>query len=87
MMTGMDEDDLVQIASFSYRHEAEFAVSVLEAAGIDAVVRDGFFAGLRPHVLFASGGVPVFVRGSDAEAAREVLDSTATASDDEGPAE
>ena len=73
----MHEDDLVEIASFAFRHEAEFAVSVLEAAGIDAVVRDGFFAGLRPHVLFASGGVPVFVRAGEAEAAREVLESGA----------
>lgn len=71
----MDDDDLVEIAAFSYRHQAEFAVSVLAAAGIDAVVRDGYFAGLRPHVMFAGGGVPVFVRARDAEEAARVLDS------------
>lgn len=41
----MQDDDLVQIASFAYRHEAEYAVSVLEAAGIDAIIRDGFSQG------------------------------------------
>ena len=79
----MHDDDLVQIASFAYRHEAEYAVSVLEAAGIDAIVRDGFFAGLRPHVLFASGGVPLFVRASDAVEAREILESTDETASDE----
>lgn len=78
-----DEDDLVQIASFAYRHEAEYAVSVLEAAGIDAIVRDTFFAGMRPHILFTSGGVPLLVRASDAEEARAILDSDAVSEESE----
>jgi hypothetical protein len=80
----VQDDDLIQIATFSYRHEAEFALSVLEAAGIDAMVRDGFFAGLRPHVLFASGGVPLFVRAEDAEEAKAVLASSAIPADEKG---
>ena len=83
----MQDDDLVQIASFGYRHEAEYAASVLEAAGIDAIVRDGFFAGMRPHVLFASGGVPLLVRASQADEARAVLESGATVAESDETAE
>ena len=80
-MKHMDEDTLVQIATFAYRHEADFAASVLDAAGIDSVVRDGYFAGVDPAVMFSLGGVPLLVRARESEEARNILASVAESDD------
>lgn len=72
-----DPNDLVQLATFGYLHEAEFAASVLDAAGIESLVRDEFVAGVRPHLTFTDGGVRLFVRAMDAERAEEVLANAA----------
>jgi hypothetical protein len=73
----MEPDDLIEIRTFAFRHEAEFAASVLEAAGIESMVRDGYFAGIDPAVMFTYGGVPLFVRAREAEQALTVLASVA----------
>jgi len=77
-------DDVEQIATFLYLHQAELAASVLEGSDIECFLGDAFFAGVRPELAFTSGGIKLFVRAGDAERAREVLaelDESATESD------
>jgi hypothetical protein len=69
----MSESDLVVVHTFVTRHEADIALSALEAAGIDAMARSDDSGGLRPHLAFVNG-VEILVRADDAAAAREVLD-------------
>ena len=71
----MAADDLVELRKFSHLHEAEIAVSTLEAADISGIVRDSAFGGFRPETSIAGGGVAVMVRRDELEAAREVLDA------------
>jgi hypothetical protein len=73
----MDNDDLVELRKFAQLHEAEIAISTLEAAQIDAILRDSSFGGFRPETSIASGGVTVLVRRGQFDAAREVLDAPA----------
>jgi hypothetical protein len=65
-------DDLVELRKFTHVHEAEIAVSTLESAHIDAILRDSSFGGIRPET---SGAVAVLVRRSQLTAARELLDA------------
>jgi hypothetical protein len=66
-------DETVVVATFAYRHEAEFAIETLRAAGIRAVLlvddAGGAYAGLS-----FSHGARILVDGSDAEHARELLE-------------
>ena len=71
----MDHDDLVELRKFSHLNEAEIAVSTLEAARIDAILRDSSFGGFRPESSIAAGGVTVLVRRGQLQAANEVLDA------------
>lgn len=66
-------DDLVVVATFGDRPEADLAKGALEAAGIEAIVRSDDSGGLRPAMTF-SNGAQLIVRAEDAEAAREILD-------------
>ncbi len=65
-------DDLVVVASFSNRPEADLARGALEAAGIDAVVRSDDTGAMRPHMAW-SRGVEIIVRVEDVDHAREIL--------------
>jgi hypothetical protein len=71
----MEADDLVVLRKFSQLHEAELAVSALDAANIDAVLRDASYGGFRPEASIAGGGVSVLVRRGEIHAANEVLDA------------
>src|SRR2546430_17738780 len=71
----MDHDDLVELRKFSHLHEAEIAVSTLEAAHIDAILRDSSFGGFRPESSITSGGVTVLVRRGELQTANDVLDA------------
>ena len=66
--------DQVAIRTFSYRHEADFWRSVLEAHGIAAVVSADDAGAIHPAMALASG-VHVLVAAGDAEQAAEVLDT------------
>ncbi len=66
-------DDLVVVATFGDRQEAELAKGALAAAGIDAVVRSDDSGGMRPAMTF-SNGAQLIVRAVDAEPARDILD-------------
>ena len=75
----MDTDDLVELRRFAHFHEAELAISALDAAHIDAVLRDAGYGGNRPELSIASGGAVVMVRRSEAAAANTVLDTPVVA--------
>lgn len=69
--------DKVCIRTFSYRHEAEFAKSVLEAKDIEAVVLADDAGGMNAYLGLGTGGVRLCVHRSDATRARTILKPTA----------
>lgn len=66
------QDDLVPVATFDRRHEADFARGFLEDAGIDSVLAADDAGGADIGLSFTRE-VPLLVRPEDREAAREVL--------------
>lgn len=67
----MSEEPVV-VARYAYRHEAEFARSYLDAAGIESAIFADDAGGVEVALSF-SNSVRVLVRAEDAERAREVL--------------
>jgi hypothetical protein len=65
-------DDLVPVAVFPMRAEAELARGALDAAGIYAVIASDDVGQQNPGLDY-SRGVAVVVREADAERAREIL--------------
>jgi Putative prokaryotic signal transducing protein len=65
---------LIVIRSFFNHVEADIAKSVLETAGIDALVQADDAGGVQPG-LWAAEGVQLLVREEDADDARQILDS------------
>jgi hypothetical protein len=72
----MVNEELVVVGTFNSRPDAEMARSALEAAGIDSIVQGDDAGGLQPG-LWEGRGVAVVVRGSDADRAHEILETTA----------
>lgn len=70
--------DWVEVRSCTWLHEAEFLKSVLEAAGIEALIPNEHTLGIQPLYAPALGGIRVLVRPDDLERAGELLDSSAT---------
>ena len=70
----MGSDDLVIVASFAGRPEAELARSALEAAGIDSMIRADDGGSMRPAMAWAGVGFQVIVREWDAAEARVILE-------------
>jgi len=66
----MEQPTLVK--TYSYRHETELAQALLEAEGIESVIRADDCGGLGIGLSF-SGGVRVLVGAGDAERAIEIL--------------
>jgi hypothetical protein len=71
-----DSPPLRVIRTFVNNFDAELALSVLEAAGIDAMKRADDCGGVRPHLWL--GGIALLVREEDAARADEVLSTEAT---------
>ena len=69
----MTDADLVVVHTFNNRQEAELAVSALEAAEIDAMIKEDSAGGMRPSLSWVEG-VEVIVRAEDEKAARDVLE-------------
>lgn len=65
-------DDLVIVARFHYRHEADFARQVLEDAEIPAALQLDDAAGMEMGMAF-SNPARIRVRAEDAERARDAL--------------
>jgi hypothetical protein len=75
--------DLVTVASFMDYIQASVAKSRLEASGIGAWLANDIIVTLDWFHSFAYGGVKLWVRESDAVAARELLGATDTQLTDE----
>jgi len=73
----MADDNLIIVRAFGSEPEAEVAKSVLEDAGIDAMIQADTAGHMRPHIAWSSGGFKLLVREEDAEAARQVLEMPA----------
>ncbi len=70
----MRDAQLVVVHTYSSRPEADVAVSALDAAGIDAMVRADSGGEQRPSMAWAGTGYQIIVRAEDANAARAILD-------------
>ena len=77
----MEDLDLVTVATYLFRHEAEIAKAHLVAEGIASVVQADDEGGLNPG-FFAEYGVRLVVKSEQRSAAQAVL--TETGEDDEG---
>jgi hypothetical protein len=75
----MSDADLIRIATYVNKFEAELGRSALEAAGIPALIKTDDCGGLRPH--FWMGGITLSVRSEDADRVAEVLATEATVED------
>src|ERR1700722_2186317 len=70
---GMDPSKLVLVQAFGSEGEADLAKSMLESAGIDAMIQADRAGGMRDHLAWSGFGFKVLVREEDAATAREVL--------------
>jgi hypothetical protein len=66
------QDELVVVATYRYRHEAEIGKGMLEANGIDAIVNADDLGSVHP-VLGATSGIRLLVRREDAHTATQLL--------------
>ncbi len=65
--------DLVCIKTCNNSIEAEMDKSFLESEGIQAMISADDAGGLRPDLLWATGGVRLLVKQEDAERASAIL--------------
>jgi Putative prokaryotic signal transducing protein len=63
--------ELVVVATFLNRIDAEVAQGALEAADIESIVQADDAGGMRPHLWM--GGVHLLVRAADQARARKIL--------------
>jgi hypothetical protein len=70
----MGDSELVVVHTFGNRQEADVAVSALDAAGIDAMIRADDGGSQRPAMAWAGVGFQVVVRDEDSDAARAILE-------------
>ena len=66
-------EKLVQLETFTYRHEAEYIKSLLESEGIVSMVLADDIGGMRPDLAFGMGGVRLMVKKSDFDKAKQIL--------------
>jgi len=69
----MDHGKLVVVQAFGSQVEADLAKSVLESAGIDAMIQADRAGGMRDHLAWSGFGFKMLVRKEDAEIARQML--------------
>jgi hypothetical protein len=69
----MDPSKLVLVQAFGSQGEADIAKSVLESAGIDAVIQADRAGGMRDHLAWSGFGFKLIVHEQDAAAAHEIL--------------
>ena len=63
------------VRTVTWLHEALFLRSVLDAAGIEALIPDEHTVSVQPLYAQAIGGIRILVHQEDAERAAELLDS------------
>ncbi len=69
----MDPSKLVVVQAFGSQGEADLAKSMLESAGIDAMIQADRAGGMRDHLAWSGFGFKVLVREEDEIDARQVL--------------
>jgi hypothetical protein len=69
----MDPSKPVLVQAFGSEGEADIAKSVLESAGIDAMIQADRAGGMRDHLAWSGFGFKLLVREQDAAAAHEIL--------------
>ena len=69
----MDHSKLVLAQAFGSQGEADLAKSMLESAGIDAMIQADTAGGMRSHLAWSGLGFRVLVREEDMAEARGVL--------------
>lgn len=69
----MSDSKPVVLQSFASQMEADLAKSVLESAGIDALVQADRAGGMRDHLAWSGFGFKILVREEDAESANQLL--------------
>ena len=69
----MDRSKLAVVDAFASQVEADLAKSLLDAAGIDAMIQADTAGGMREDLAWSGAGYKVLVRKEDAAAARDVL--------------
>jgi hypothetical protein len=70
-------NQLVVVHTFSSRPEADIAISALDAAGIEAMVRADTGGEMYRTIAWAGLGFQLLVRPEDADQARAILDMPA----------
>lgn len=71
----MSEDKVVVLARYIDVRQAEFARSILEAAGVEAFLDSPYTGSMFPHYMLGSSGVALMVHARDEDRANELLDS------------
>lgn len=69
----MDHSKLVIVDAFGSQVEADLAKSMLESAGINALLQADAAGGMDPPLAWGGFGFKVLVREEDAASARELL--------------
>jgi Putative prokaryotic signal transducing protein len=69
----MRNSALAVVQAFGTQVEADLAKSMLESAGIDAMIQSDRAGGMRDHLAWSGFGFKVLVREEDAASARELL--------------
>jgi hypothetical protein len=69
----MEQINLVAIQAFATQLDADFAKSLLESAGIDAMIQADRAGGMRDHLAWSGFGFKLLVREEDVAEAREAL--------------
>ena len=69
----MTDAKLVVVWEYGSRMEADVAMSMLEAAGIEGFSQADTAGGMREHLAWSGAGFKILVREEDVAAAREIL--------------
>ena len=65
--------ELVCIKTYNSRLEAEMEKNFLESEGIDAILSADDAGGMRPDLLWGTGGVRLLIRKEDTVKALQIL--------------
>jgi hypothetical protein len=71
----MEEHELIVVATFSSRIDADLAQGALQASGIESILSSDDVGGNRPDL--AQRGIRLLVRGEDATDAATILNTQA----------
>ena len=74
----MSDSELVVVHTFGNRQEADVAVSALDAAGIQAMVRADTGGEMYRSIAWAGVGFQLLVRREDSDSAHAILEIPAS---------